>query len=69
MIGASQGMLKPIFPSKSDEEGRPRKWNFLLTIFSGLILALIVGLVLLDPLLEHLVIVEASKIDLFNRIK
>ena len=69
MIGASQSVLKTIFPSKSNEEGRPSKWNFLLTIFSGLILALIVGLVLLAPLLEHLVLGEASKIDLFNRHK
>tara|TARA_B100000029_G_scaffold506244_1_gene588659 strand:- start:854 stop:1786 length:933 start_codon:yes stop_codon:yes gene_type:complete len=69
MIEGSQDMLKTLFLSKNHGKRRLNNWDFLLTIFSGLILALIVGLSLLAPLLEHLMVGEASKIDLFNRHK
>ena len=67
MTKGNRDMLKILYIGKSHKQIKPGDWDLLLTMVSGLLLAVIVGLVLLAPLLDSLMVGEAFKIDLFNR--
>ncbi|MEE2694118.1 MAG: ABC transporter permease [Pseudomonadota bacterium] len=67
MTKGNRDMLKILYIGKSHKQNKPGDWDLLLTMMSGLLLAVIVGLVLLAPLLDSLMVGEAFKIDLFNR--
>ncbi len=69
MTEGSRDMTKNSCVSKGRNQNRPGDGNIPLTMFSGLLLVLIISLVLLAPLLAHLMAGEAFMVDLLNRHK
>ena len=68
-MARDKNMLKLLDHDKRQRKGKPNNLNFLITVFSTLLLAIIIGAALLAPLLEHLMLGDAFTIDLLNRHK